>query len=257
MAEEKNQEKKNTYKVVLIGESGVGKTCIMAQFIKNKFDPNTITSATSQFFLKNLEIDGTKITFHFWDTAGQEKYRSLTRIFYKDAHVIVLVYDITDKGSFEKMKNYWYEEAINLGKKNVLFAVVANKSDLYEHREIPDDDGEDFAKKIGAIFVATSAKNDSGIIELFDSIGQRLLNKSFNYFSNEKKDKINNKKIDEEKIQGETINIEKIQEEKKEIIKEDVDEDIDNPEKRKSIVITRKTHRETEKKRESHCCLFG
>ena len=102
--------------------------------------------------------------------------------------------------------------------------------------------------------MATSAKNDSGIIELFDSIGQRLLNKIFNYFSNEKKDKINNKKIDEEKIQGETINIEKIQEEKKEIIKKDVDKDDDNPE---TIVITRKTHRETEKKRKSHCCLFG
>ena len=83
MKEEKN-EKNLPYKVVLIGDSGVGKTCIMAQFINNKFDPNTIANICAQFIQKILEFpDGKKITFHFWDTAGQEKYRALAKFFTK------------------------------------------------------------------------------------------------------------------------------------------------------------------------------
>ena len=231
MVEEENDKKDTPYKVVLIGESGVGKTCIMAQFISNKFDPNTITSATAQFFIKNIEIDGKILTFHFWDTAGQEKFRSLAKIFYKDAHVVILVYSITNSKSFKTMKEYWYDQVVNYGKKDVIYAIAANKADLYEERQVTDDEAEEFAKKIGAIFVSTSAKDDVGISELFDEIGQKILNKNnFNFSSREKINKpkpnekekiIENKK--EKKVQDKK---EKIVEDKKEKIDEDKKEEI-------------------------------
>ena len=196
MKEEENNKEIPPLKVVLIGDSGIGKTCIMARFIKNKFDPNTIASITAQFIQKILEFpDGKKITFHFWDTAGQEQYHSLAKIFYKDADVVILVYDITNLQSFNSMKDDWYKNVVNCGKKDVLFGVAANKSDLYEERQVDDDEGEKFAKSIGGIFMPTSAKNYTGITELFDAIGQKILNKDdFDFFTKEKKETIKNLK---------------------------------------------------------------
>ena len=124
-------ENTNPYKVVLLGESGVGKTCIIAQFTNGTFDANTVTSLTAQFIRKTMEFaDKKAITFDIWDTAGQEKYRSLAKIFYKDAKVIVLVYDITSKDSFVQMKEYWYEQIKQQGNKDVIIAVAANNDDL-------------------------------------------------------------------------------------------------------------------------------
>ena len=147
------------HKVVLIGESGVGKTCIIAQFTNGKFDPNTVTSLTAQYIRKNVDLpEGDTITFDIWDTAGQEKYRALAKIFYKDAKAIVLVYDVTSEKSFNEIKNYWYEQIKQLGSENIVIALAANKSDLYEEKQVSNEEGEEFAKSIGAIFVSTSAK---------------------------------------------------------------------------------------------------
>ena len=97
-------------KVVLIGESGVGKTCIINQFANGEFDENCLSSTTAQFWRKHFEFSGDKsITFDMWDTVRQEKYRSLSRILYQNAKVIILVYDITDKKSFNEVKDYWYK----------------------------------------------------------------------------------------------------------------------------------------------------
>jgi len=243
MEEEDNDNKEiDNYKVVLIGESGVGKTCILAKFINNSFDPETITSSRSQYTQKNVELqDGKKIIFHFWDTAGQEKYRSLTKIFYKDAHVVVLVYDITNLKSFKEMKDYWYDQVVNYGKENVIFAIAANKNDLEDKREVDDNKGLDFAKTIGAIFVSTSAKeeNDNGITILFDEIGQKILKEqNFNYFSNEKKEKLKDGKNN---------------------VGKDADENNDNVEKSKSknFLMNTKTYRESEQRAKRHCCLHN
>ena len=96
-------------KVVLIGELGVGKTCIIAQFINKTFDPNVVSSLTSQYIRKNIELpEGKSILMDIWDTAGQEKHRALAKIFFKNSKAVLLVYDITNKKSFEEIKNYWY-----------------------------------------------------------------------------------------------------------------------------------------------------
>ena len=95
-------------KVVLLGESGVGKTSIIAQFTTGNFDPDVVTSLSAQYVSKTVEYDNLQkaIKFDLWDTAGQEKYRALAKIFYKDAKVIILVYDITNTRSFDELKSY-------------------------------------------------------------------------------------------------------------------------------------------------------
>ena len=111
-----------TCKVVLLGESGVGKTCIIARFINNTFEDNIISTTGSSYAGKNMtfdEFNGKTIKFEIWDTAGQEKYRALTKIFYKDAGVAILVYDITRKESFEEIKNYWYNQIKEYAPKNI------------------------------------------------------------------------------------------------------------------------------------------
>ena len=101
-----------TCKVVLVGESGVGKTCIITQYIDGKFETESPTSAAT-FTSKIVNFEKQNIKFDIWDTAGQEIYRSIGKIFYKEAKVIILVYDITDKKSFQEIKDYWYKQVID------------------------------------------------------------------------------------------------------------------------------------------------
>lgn len=171
-----------TIKVVLLGESGVGKTSIISQFTSGVFDPNIVTSITAQFISKTIIYKeyNKSLRFDIWDTAGQEKFRSLAKIFYKDAKIIVLVYDITSKKNFTELKNYWYEQQTKLNADcDPIFAVVANKSDLYGEQQVSDEEGKDFAKSINAIFQSTSAKSDSGIQDLFQNLGKKYFDPNF------------------------------------------------------------------------------
>ena len=111
-----------TCKVVLLGESGVGKTCIIARFINNTFEENLISTTGASYAGKTMifdEFGGKSIKFEIWDTAGQEKYRSLTKIFYKDAGAAILVYDITRKESFEEIQKYWINQIKEFAPKNI------------------------------------------------------------------------------------------------------------------------------------------
>ena len=164
------------YRVVLLGKQAVGKTCLIAQYINGIFDPGTISSLAARFIRKTLKFaDGRTITLDIWDTAGQEKYRAIAKIYYKEAKAVILVYDITDESSFKEMKDYWYEQIKLYAQKDIVIAIVANKNDLYEECQVNDDQGRKFANEIGAIFASTSAKNANGINALFDNIGIRIL----------------------------------------------------------------------------------
>ena len=213
-------------KVVLIGESGVGKTSIITQFTSGKFDPDCVTSLSAQFISKTVNFQdlGKEIKFDIWDTVGQEKYRSLAKIFYKDAKVIVFVYDITTEYSFNELKNYWYEETKSNTDGNPILAVVGNKIDLYKDQKVSNNDGKEFADKIGAIFQTTSAQSDSGISTLFDNIGKTYLVPNFDYRATDKtaqenflkkKQEENNKKETEKRVKGVKIENKKSDEPKK------------------------------------------
>ena len=182
-------------KVVLVGESGVGKSCIIVRFVHNKFDPNTMTTSSNQMVYQTIKLpDDKSVDIILWDTMGQERYRSVNKIYYKNAKVGILVYDVTDKKSFEAIKNYWYEQLKESGDKDIIICLVANKYDLYEKREVSNEEGEEFAKSIGAIFASTSAKNDSGINFLFENIGRKILEPDFDFFAAEQKKKDDYKK---------------------------------------------------------------
>ena len=178
-------------KVVLVGESGVGKTSIIKQFTSHKFDPDCAASISSQFSSKVVNISDSKkaIRFDLWDTAGQEKYRSLAKIFYKDARIIIFVYEITNKKSFEGIQNYWYQQVNANRLPKVVFAVVGNKSDLYNNSEVDEKEASDWADSIGAIFQTTSALSNIGIDVLFDNVGKKFLNPDYNYRKDEDKKK--------------------------------------------------------------------
>ena len=196
-------------KVVLVGESGVGKSCIIVRFVQNKFDPNTMTSSSNQMVYQTIKLpDDKSVDIILWDTMGQERYRSMNKIYYKNAKVGILVYDVTDKKSFEAIKNYWYEQLKESGDKDIIICLVANKYDLYEKREVSNEEGEAFGKSIGAIFASTSAKNDSGINFLFENIGRKILEPDFDFFAAEqkKKDDYKKKKKKEDEENNKAIN---------------------------------------------------
>ena len=178
-------------KVVLLGESGVGKTSIINQFISKKFNPKMSTSVSAQFTSKIMEFPEQKRTLRFdiWDTVGQEKYRSLTKIFYKDAKIIIFVYDITTEYSFNALQTYWYTETVDNTDGEPIYAVCANKYDLYDKAVVKTEDGKKFADKIKAIFQNTSAKSDTGINILFENLGKKIINPNYDY-KNLKKENI-------------------------------------------------------------------
>ena len=213
-------------KVVLVGESGVGKTSIIQQFTTKKFDPHRETSLSAQFISKTVNFQdlGKEIKFDIWDTVGQEKYRSLAKIFYKDSKVIVFVYDITTEYSFNELKNYWYEETRSNTDGSPILAVVGNKIDLYKDQKVSNNDGKEFADKIGAIFQTTSAQSDSGISTLFDNIGKTYLIPDFDYKATDKtaqenfmkKKQEENNKIDMQKrVKGVLLDNKKVDEKQK------------------------------------------
>ena len=170
-------------KVVLLGESGVGKTSLINQFVSKKFNPKENTSVSAQFTSKTIEYPeyNKAIRFDIWDTVGQEKYRSLTKIFYKDAKIIILVYDITTEFSFNELKEYWYKETQNNTDGEPILALCANKDDLYGQQKVKNEDGKKFADQINAIFQNTSATSYQSINFLFENLGKKIINPKFDY----------------------------------------------------------------------------
>ena len=190
-------------KLVFIGDPGVGKTCIISRFLKGTFDADQITTVGASYASKTIKISETNesLTLDIWDTAGQEKYRSLTRIFFQGAKLAILVYDITRKDSFENLKNVWLKELKDHADKNVVLGVAGNKSDLYEKEEVPEQEAREYAKSIGAIFCLTSAQSNSGIEELFEEMGKKFLdpNSTINESENQNLDQAHKQKKDEKK----------------------------------------------------------
>lgn len=176
MDEDSNAE---SLKVVLLGESGVGKTSIISQLMEQEFNDEQTATTGATFSTKTMVFDNKGICFEIWDTAGQEKYRALTKMFYKDAGAAILVYDITRQASFEELKNYWANQVRENAPKKIVLAVAANKSDLIDTEQVDEKTGRAFAKEIGAIFKSTSAKNQKGIEELFKDIGNKYLDPNF------------------------------------------------------------------------------
>ena len=168
-------------KIVLIGDSGVGKTCIISRFVSGDFNKNMNSTDGASYATKKLVLPKlkTSINLDIWDTAGQERYKSLTKFFYKDAAMIIMVYDVTLKTSFDNLKEYWYREVQELSEKNFVLGIAGNKSDLYEREQVSEKEAREYAKSINAVFGLTSAQNNTGIDQLFEDIGMKFLEPNF------------------------------------------------------------------------------
>ena len=163
-------------KTVLLGESGVGKSCIILRYINGIFYSTHSSTILSTFSSKKIKFDeNTLITLNIWDTAGQEKFRAITKINYQDAAVIILVFDLTNKTSFNVIKDYWYPQVKENAPENVILVLVAAKCDLENRYEVDLNEAENYAKEIDAIFKKTSALDNIGINELFQEIGKKIL----------------------------------------------------------------------------------
>jgi len=161
-------------KIVLIGESGVGKTSIISQFIDKVFLDDRQPTIGGTFTTKVVQCGkGRKVRLEIWDTAGQERYRSVTNMFYKDANAAVLIYDITSKYTYEELKKYWVEQVKESSPKNIILSIIANKADLIENEQVDEEEAREYAKTINALFAITSAKNNTGVNQLFLEIAKK------------------------------------------------------------------------------------
>ena len=195
-------------KIVLIGESGVGKTSIINQYIEESFKEDQETSAGASFSTKKINLkNGNQITLEIWDTAGQEKFRALTQLFYKEASAAILVYDITRRDSFKQIQEYWINQVKEKSSNNVIIAIAANKIDLFEREEVEEKIAREFALKENAIFMMTSAKNKNGIDELFSSIANKIFKCTGDDNSEEVVDRIKQIRAKSIKITNSKLNV--------------------------------------------------
>ena len=168
-------------KITLIGNSGVGKTSIINQYIDQTFDEANAATIGANYSEKVITKNNKEYELNIWDTAGQEKFHSVGKHFYKDAYIVCLVYDITSQDSLEQLKTIWYPDIKKFGEKYTILAVVGNKSDLYENDNLADENrAKEFAQSINATFMLTSAKTGDGIEKLFDTLVDKFLSSDFN-----------------------------------------------------------------------------
>ena len=154
------------YKLIFLGDQSVGKSCILNRFMNDTFTEEYQATIGLDFQSKNVQIDNQDIHLLLYDTAGQEKFRSLIPMYTRDANIILLVYDISSKDSFIHLPD-WLQDLNNINKDNVIFALVGNKSDLSEKREVTLEEGQKYAQDHDYIFEEVSAKTGDGFSNLF------------------------------------------------------------------------------------------
>ncbi len=167
-------ESEEVLKIVLIGESSVGKTSIITQFIDKSFQDELQSTVGGTFNTKIIKCEdiNKRLKLEIWDTAGQERYRSVTRMFYKDTDIALLVYDITKKSSYEALKNYWVQQVIESSLKKTLLVMIANKSDLIDSEQVDEEEARNYAQTIDAHFFLVSAKDLYTVNEMFKDIAK-------------------------------------------------------------------------------------
>ena len=171
---DKNQKKEPLYKILLLGDWSVGKTCLIMRYTENTFTEIHLTTVGLDYKLKNFKFDdGKTIKVQIWDTAGQERYKTITKSYIKGANGIILVYDITKKKTFEGIKN-WVKQIKESVSQRVCVALVGNKVDKEEEREIPKEEGEKLGSELNYPFYESSAKEGININECFDTLIKQI-----------------------------------------------------------------------------------
>lgn len=164
------------FKVLLVGDSAVGKSCLLMRFTADRFDEVTTSTIGVDFRVKFLTINGKRVKLAVWDTAGQERFRTLTSSYYRGAQGVIFVYDVTRSESFEDLERIWMKEVdIYSNIEDAVKMVVANKVDLESERQVSTSQGHDFARRMGCLYVETSAKTNVAVQQAFEELVLKIL----------------------------------------------------------------------------------
>lgn len=162
-------------KILLVGDSGVGKSCLLVRFVEDRFNPSFITTIGIDFKIKTVDINGKKIKLQLWDTAGQERFRTITTAYYRGAMGIIIVYDVTDERTFANIKQ-WYKTVTEHSNSEAQIMLVGNKRDM-DNRVVTYEQGEELAKELQVQFIESSAKDDTNVNEIFLSLARSIQEK--------------------------------------------------------------------------------
>lgn len=162
-------------KLCMLGEMNVGKTSLVTRLIEDCFDENYTTTLGATFLKKTIFHNRQVFRYNIWDTAGQERFRALTNKYYRDAHVVMIVYDITDPETYRKVES-WFQE-VEIRQPDIIYVLAGNKCDLEDERKVPREAGELYADAKGALFFECSAKTSSNVHLIFEKICELLLEK--------------------------------------------------------------------------------
>ena len=171
----KQESKEFEVKICLLGDIQVGKTSIASRFCKNSFNDTYLNTIGGAYQQQNVTLNnGTKIKFHIWDTSGQERFRTMTKLYYQDAQVAILTYDVTNEESLDNL-DYWLNELNDKVEiENMILCLAGNKNDVEASKKtVPTSKGKAFAEEHNMIFYETSAKTGAGVKELFQAIAAK------------------------------------------------------------------------------------
>lgn len=164
------------FKVLLVGDSAVGKSCLLMRFTADRFDEVTTSTIGVDFRVKYLDINGQRVKLTVWDTAGQERFRTLTSSYYRGAQGIIFVYDVSRRETFENLDRIWMKEVdIYSNIEDAVKMVVANKVDLEGERQVTTEEGHAFARNMGCLYVETSAKINIAVQQAFEELATKIL----------------------------------------------------------------------------------
>lgn len=172
----------------------MGKTSLVLRYVENKFNDKHITTLQASFLTKKLNIGGKRVNLSIWDTAGQERFHALGPIYYRDSNGAILVYDITDEDSFQKVKN-WVKELRKMLGNDICLCIAGNKIDLEKERHVSVADAEAYAASVGAKHFHTSAKLNKGIEEMFLDLSKGMIEKAGQDNNRNQKDSTNRKSV--------------------------------------------------------------
>ena len=172
-----SNEPQYTFKILTIGESNVGKTCVLRRFVENKFLKTHLATIGIDFKTKNITIKNKEIKLKIWDTAGQERFRNITNQYYKGADGIVLIFDITDQNTFDKIQDWMNQINSNTQTNEIGLVLIGNKKDLENSRIVTYKDGEALGKELGIKYFETSALTGDGIKDAFEHVTKEILKK--------------------------------------------------------------------------------
>ena len=170
---DKQQTTEPTYKVLLLGDSSVGKTCFLKRYVDNTFQDAYLSTIGFDFKFKNIELsNGKTVRVQIWDTAGQERFRTIAKSYYRGAHGILLIYDVTARGTFENIRK-WLTQIKQEAPKRTSIIIVANKIDC-EEREVTKEEGEELGKTNGLTVFEASAKDSINVKESFQDLVEKI-----------------------------------------------------------------------------------